>query len=153
MRDRSLKSIATPQRRTAPQNEQPINARELGSAAGKHQGVGQHEVHGHGVESRPGDFPDDGDADQRARLNHWIFDVATQLLRQMRFEIGAAHAGKRDLADVRQAQRRSGHHGERVRERGVPFDMEEDAVARLKGGDRCLRPTPPSRGNKNDSDG
>ena len=71
----------------------------------------------------------------------------------MCFEIGAPHAGEADLADVRKAQRRSGHHRERIGKRRVPFNAEEDAVTGLKGGDRCLRPTPPSRGTKNDSDG
>ena len=42
VRDRSLKPIAIPQRRIAPDNAQPIHTGLLGSATGEHERVRQH---------------------------------------------------------------------------------------------------------------
>src|SRR5437879_2253194 len=99
-RDRRLERVPAPQRRVASDGSPPIDAGILGGATREHQRLRQHQVDGNGIESRPRHLADDGHADQGARLQYRIIDVAAQLATQVRLEITPAHAGERNFPDV-----------------------------------------------------
>src|SRR5260370_37451915 len=78
------------------------------------------------------DLADDGDVDECCGVNDGGLQVAPQLLSEIRFHVGASHAGEWDGADLGKRQGRSRADGEGACEYGVAVLAEEDPISRLE---------------------